>query len=167
MATRSYELLPRELLEALGTLLVSFSELEESLHFAIAFTFAPAEQRAYCLTAGLPFRTLVEKFGALYHDLPRRKVTSEDVTSFCAVLNTLNEQRNQLVHAIWLSGEGDAVHRTSRRATPKQGLHERSEPVNAAEVLALARKCDDTESTLFTYVLAAGEPPTRASFASS
>jgi hypothetical protein len=150
-------------LQALGTFLVAFSELEETLHFAIANVFAEAETRAYALTAGLSFRTLVEKFGAVYQDTPRRNSAPGDVREFCRHLGTLNDERNQLVHAIWLTFNGGMVHRGTRRASPRYGLHSESEPITAEAILALASKCDDASTKLYEYMSSTDSPPPHAS----
>jgi hypothetical protein len=91
----------------------------------------------------------------VYHDLPLRDATSTDVVAFCGYLGSVNDERNQLVHAIWLTLDDGAVHRAFRKATPKRGLHAKSEAVTAMTILALADKCDEADRKLYQYILAA------------
>lgn len=163
MSNRWYELPPDELLLALGTLLVAFSKLEETLRFVIGRKFGEAESRCLALTTGLTFRVLVDKFGAIYRDLPlRRGATSEDITAFCAHLSKINDDRNRLVHAIWHISDG-TVHGGWRRATSKRGLHSNSDLVTATPVRALADRCDEADTKLIEYLLASESPPPHAS----
>src|SRR5438128_1219794 len=93
-----------ELFRALGILVVNFAALEESLHDAIWLTAAPANDMKVInvLTAGLPFRTLVEKFGALCIEAPELRVEKSDVAAFCSHLNDLNQRRNEYIHSAWM-----------------------------------------------------------------
>jgi hypothetical protein len=127
----------RELREALGDLVLGFVALEEDLHdaiFVLAEKECPRDRRTVSvLTAGLGFRTLVGKFGALCNELRPVEVSQADVVEFCNHLNRLNDRRNQMVHSAWVWAErGPAgVHRRKRTADPKKGF---SHPLGRATV---------------------------------
>jgi len=136
----------------LGILVVNFAALEESLHDAIWLTAAPKSNMKVInvLTAGLPFRTLVEKFGALCKEVPGVRVPSADVTAFCSRLNELNQRRNEYIHSAWTFRDpGQAPARFKRTAKAKDGFSLNVTPAPITEILGLARELLEAERKLW------------------
>ncbi len=161
--SRDYDLPPTDLLVALGTLLVAFSELEETAYFAISYPFGEHSDRAQALAAGTMFRGLIDKFGALYQGLPLRNHTPEDVHAFCKHLQGLNSERNRIIHAVWLPLDDGTVHTASRRREAHNGLFGKSTPITAAAIMDLVDRLDAAAHKLLEYALSADAPPTHAS----
>jgi|SRR6266699_2507802 len=142
------------LFRALGILVVNFAALEESLHDAIWVTVPANEMKSInVLTAGLPFRTLVEKFGALCMEAPNLRVPKSEVDAFCAHLNNLNQKRNEYIHSAWIFRDPERVPtRFKRTAKAKAGFSLNVTPVPVKEVLALADELVEAENKLWGIV---------------
>ena len=138
---------------ALGGLVVNVAALEEALHDAI-FLLAGGENQAIgVLTAGLPFRTLVDKFGALCAGLEVQRPPSKSVIEYCAHLNTLNEQRNSLIHSGWNLRDARRGHRRFKRtAKAKTGFKLNPTAVKAEDVHLLSDQFREAEKKLWEFV---------------
>ena len=86
-----------EIVAALGTLVINVAALEESLHDAIQVLSGINNVSIGVLTAGLSFRQLVERFGALCFELKTCRVPVDEVRKYCAHLDALNDNRNLLI----------------------------------------------------------------------
>ena len=128
------------------------------MHFALTNPFGSTSELASVLASATMFKQTIQKFGALYQSLPLPAEKKVDLKGFCNHLEKLNEARNSLVHAIWLTLESGQVQRAFRRPTAAKGLRSESIDVSAAEIIALADQLDDASTKLFEFVLAA-EPP--------
>jgi hypothetical protein len=134
---------------ALGALVINFAALEESLHDAI-WAVAGGSPAVSVLTAGLPFRTLVEKFAALRRDVPLPSVPQSQVEAYCAGLLNLNDRRNKLVHSSWRFREvGEAPRRARRRVRAKTGLTLETASVAPSQIHALAEELRLAEQKLW------------------
>jgi hypothetical protein len=141
------------LYEALGRLVVQFSWLEDNLHDAFAVALHPSDVRfTNVLTAGLQFRTLVEKLGTLLRDHPERRVSPEDLQDFCAHLLTLNEQRNSTIHSVYgrtRTGEQKAYRRSARM---KAGFSLNVRDVAVSDIDELCAHVEEAEKKLWEVV---------------
>jgi hypothetical protein len=132
---------------------VNVAALEESLHDAIYLLAGGENPAVNVLTAGLPFRALVDKFGALCsaHSTPR--APTSEVTAYCGHLGSLNDERNAIIHSAWNLREGRGSHRRSKRtAKPKGGFSLNVKNVTAGEIRDIADKFVAAEKKLWEYV---------------
>src|SRR3989442_13193865 len=95
------------LLQALGSLVVRFSILEESIRDVIMLVSDSKGNVVPILTSGLPFKTLVEKFGAVCVESAPAYGSPDEIKAFCGLLHKINEDRNALVHSVWPSEPSD------------------------------------------------------------
>lgn len=120
---------------------MNFAALEESLHDAIWLASAPGSEMKVInvLTAGLSFRTLVDKFGAVCMEATDLRVPKEDVAAFCGRLNDLGQRRNEYIHSAWQFRDPnkDPI-RFKRTARPKAGFSLNVAPSPVADILQLA-----------------------------
>ena len=111
------------------------------------------------LTAGLAFRTLVEKFGAVWHDCALAPATSgisdADLADICKDLNALNDERNSLIHSTWVMtrDEHPSV-RTKSSADARTGLEFKVTEVAVEDVRALAARIERVEVRLLGIAFA-------------
>jgi len=140
------------LLRALGRLVLAHSEVEESLRAAIALNVGTDLVAAEILTAGISFRSLVDKFGALYREVNGDPSYREMLRAFCNHLSDLNEQRNSLIHASWLHFDTGEVRRLRRSATPHKGLVTSSHGVAPADIEQLVATLAAADTKLWAYV---------------
>jgi len=141
-----------QLFRALGILVVNFAALEESLHDAIWLAAAPGSEMRMInvLTAGLPFRTLVEKFGAVCIEAKDLRVSKEEVVSFCARLNELNQRRNEYIHSAWqFRDPTQDPTRFKRTARPKAGFSLNVSTAPVAEIRKLIEDLLEAERILW------------------
>ena len=143
-----------QLLYALGALVVNFSALEESLHDAIVLLAKECDMATVnVLTAGLQFRTLVEKFGALCTEAAELRVPPTDVHEYCKFVLGLNDERNRYVHSAWGIAPKDTGHRRfKRRAKAKSGFQFDIQDVLPAEILDLAERLRQADRKLWEIV---------------
>jgi len=138
---------------ALGGLVINFAALEESLHDAIRVAINGNESTD-ALTAGLSFKVLVEKLGAVCVDLGTSPATPKEIRAFCDRLEKLNDRRNQLIHSTW-GLSADRVRRTrrsKRSASAKGGFEVRVTHTSVAEVRAVADECIEADRKLWEIV---------------
>ena len=149
------------LLNALGALVVSFSALEESLHDAIVMLAVECDMATVnVLTAGLQFRSLVEKFGALCTKAAELRVPPTDVHKYCTLVLRLNEERNRYVHSAWGITHKDTGHRRFKRsAKAKSGFQLDIQDVSSAEILDLAERLRQAEQKLWEIRPMITSPP--------
>ncbi|MDB4883283.1 MAG: hypothetical protein JWL95_2049 [Gemmatimonadetes bacterium] len=142
-----------DVVTALGELVLSVSWLEETLHDAIWLLSGADNRAVQILTAGLPFRTLIEKLGAIAVDLRTSTVPADDVIAYCKHLDALNERRNTIIHSAWHLDADEGNHRRFKRsAKPKSGFSLNVRPIAAADIYSLAREFRDAERKLWEIV---------------
>ena len=142
-----------DLARALGALVINFAFLEEALHDAILITTGCPLGVVNVLTAGVQFRALVEKFGALCADATDLRVPKADVEAFCRRLVALNEQRNALVHSAWLvQRDTEPTRRVRRRADAVRGFTYAVTEVKPEQIDALAQELLAVEAKLWEIV---------------
>jgi hypothetical protein len=151
MDPRPYELPPAPILQALGTLLLSRSELEETLHFVIADEFTQHADAARALLAGLPFRGLIERFEAVYRDRFPSPGGPEEIHSFGQQLEELERRRDALIHTIWLQWDTGETQRANRRPSRVAAARMEAGVVTATDILALAAELDLSSNRLVQY----------------
>ena len=157
MDARPYELPPAPILQALGTLLLSYSELEETLRFVIADEFTQHADADHTLIAEMPFCALVEKFGALYQDRLPPPESRGDIRAFSLRLSDLHDRRDELVHATWLQWDTGETHRASAR--PRTGSRTSGPRVlSATDILTLTTELDLASNRLVEYWSALRSP---------
>src|SRR2546428_12222651 len=100
-----------EIVIALGTLVVNVSAMEESLHDAIYVLSGGNNVAIGVLTAGLSFRQLVERFGALCFELKTCRLPPDDIKKYCAHLDALNDKRNLMIHSAWYVADSGGTRR--------------------------------------------------------
>lgn len=141
-----------DVLKALGALVVNVAAMEESLHDSIMLLAGPESAAIGVLTAGLNFRTLVEKFGALCVELKTHRGAVEDVKAYCKHLNDLNDKRNVIVHSAWNWLGTGGVRRYKRTAKPKSGFALSVTKTSPTEIRELAAAFFQAERKIWEYV---------------
>jgi hypothetical protein len=141
----------RDLLLALGELVVRHAALEESLRQAIWLQAQGERIVVDVLLTGLSFSTLVDKFGATFYE--HHPSSRLQVKELCSRLGALNDQRNSLIHSFWrpVSGSPDMT-RLKASAKPSSGLVMRSQGVPASVVHSLAEELGKAEEALWSLV---------------
>jgi hypothetical protein len=143
-----------ELLRALGSLVVNFSALEESLHDAIFIAAGGNDPVVSVLTSRMSFSTLVRKFGAVCVTVKPPLDASGDIQKFCNVLNAINEARNDLIHSAWSSnGPAGMPRRHKMSADVKKGLRLNPTDVPVSEIRDLIGKMEDADRKIWELVL--------------
>jgi hypothetical protein len=137
---------------ALGALVVNAAVMEESLHDAIWVMSGGDNPAISVLTAGLSFRYLVEKLGALCFELKNCSLPNEEVAKYCAHLNTLNEERNLMIHSAWNWGGSAGTRRYKRTAKIKSGFSLNVTPIKPEAIRDLADQYIEAEKKLWEYV---------------
>jgi hypothetical protein len=151
MSSRLYEPPPASILQALGTLLMSATELEETLRFVIADEFTQHADSARSLIAGMSFGTLVEKFGALYQNRFAPPDGPDEIRAFTLHLHDLYLRREALVHAIWLQWDTGDTQRTASRPSRPAGQRGDARVLASPDVLTLAAELDLASHRLAEY----------------
>ena len=141
-----------DVLKALGALVVNVAAMEESLHDAIMLLAGTENAAIGVLTAGLNFRTLVEKFGALCLELGTHRGTVDDVKGYCRHLNELNDKRNAIVHSAWNWLGSAGVRRYKRTAKVKSGFALNVTKTSPTEILEVAASFFQAERKIWEYV---------------
>ena len=136
----------KEITNALGELVVTFANLEDSLRDAISILASgPGAGRGsnimLVMTAGMNFRTLVQMFGAGCREIGPKDVGWDEVTTFCGHLDSLAAERNTYIHSGWEFGvEGELALRFKRQATAKKGFVFKVAEVDVDEILGLSSR---------------------------
>lgn len=154
----------QDLYQSLGELVATASIVEYSLRMAIRMPVQDADRKCHVvvhvLTAGLSFRDLVAKFGALHQELyPERKL---EVQALCTVLTGLNDKRNTFVHSEWWVQHLVAPIRT-RTTTRQNGLVQQVEQVDPDRVSDLVRQFSEADDQLHAFVRSLHAAPPTAS----
>jgi hypothetical protein len=151
MSSRLYEPPPASILQALGTLLISSTELEETLRYVIADEFTQHADSARSLIAGMSFNALVEKFGALYQDRFAPPDGPHEIRAFTLRLHDLHLRREALVHSIWLQWDTGETQQTANR--PSRPLAHRGDAgvLASPDILGLAAELDLASHRLAEY----------------
>ncbi len=138
--------LANQLYLALGRLVFCFTQLEESLQQAIWVTLGQLDG-IRPLIIGLTFRSLAEKFGAVYAERGLARPPHSDVAALCAHLVRLNDERNTLIHCAWgfwaESGMPLRTRRTSRGTSPVSLLMETVTPQQILDLSGQLKAADD------------------------
>lgn len=143
-------------LQALGLLVVTFGALEDSLRDAILIGAGGQDQMIPMLTAGMAFRALIDKFGAMCVCTRPPLRTSADIQPLCNVLNAINDDRNRLVHATWTSsGPAGVPRRYKMSANARNGLRLNPQDVPVSDILALVSRIEDADRKIWEIVAAA------------
>jgi hypothetical protein len=102
-------------------------------------------------SAGLGFRVLVEKLGALLTQFEYLHHTPKaDVIAFCNLLNAINDERNAIVHSAWIYvADEQRVERYKRSAKPRSGFEAGNVLVTPDEILAVAERCRTARERLW------------------
>lgn len=142
------------LLRALGSLVVNFSALEESLHDAIFVAAGGEDPVISALTSGMSFRTLVRKFGAVCVTVKPPLGSAPDIRKFCHVLDGINNARNDLIHSAWTSnGPAGVPRRHKMSADAKKGLKLNPTDVPVSVIGDLIRKIEDADRKIWELVV--------------
>jgi hypothetical protein len=137
---------------ALGALVVNAASAEEGLRDAI-YPIADEHDAVNVLTAGLPFRALVDKFGALCKQTGRARLPIEDVHAFCNALNGLYDERNVAIHSAYNLRVEDLPHRSYKRsAKPKTGFSLNVKAITASDIRDLAERFRQASQKVWEFV---------------
>jgi transposase len=148
MPTTSDSELDPELLQALGEVVVRHSGLEEALRDAIFLEAKADKVIVNVLYSGLPFRTLVEKFGAVYFE--HHPSHRSQIDALCSQLQGLNDQRNTLIHSFWTTSTySKDMMRLKESVSAKRGLSLRAETVSSVKVRELAIALGEAEDKVW------------------
>jgi hypothetical protein len=112
-----------DLARAIGVLIINVSALEESLRDGIRLTLGQGEE-IDVLAAGLPFRTLVEKFGALLFRLGTAKVPREEVQELCKHLDRFRGAERDISSAYVYAQSGEAAPLQAQREARHRIRHD-------------------------------------------
>ena len=146
-----------ELTCAVGSVVVNFSALEEGLHDAIWLLSGADNSAVHVLTAGMAFRILVEKLGALCEESGTARVPKEEVHEFCAHLQSLNQERNRIVHSAW-AWDDDLVQRYKRTAKGRGGFSLTVSDVEIDEIRRFGLEIGEAVKKLWEIVPLEDEP---------
>ena len=142
------------LLQALGSLVVRFSALEEFIRDVIMIASGSRDAAVPILTSRLPFKTLVEKFGAVCLEFGPVYGSPQDIKQFCSLLDKINDDRNELMHSVWPSEPSDAPYiRYKMSADRKKGLMMNVREVSAEEVNAIVARTVAAEAKLLEIAM--------------
>ena len=142
-----------ELARALGTLVINFSFLEESLRDAIQVTAGGNSGVVSVLTAGLHFKTLLEKFGLLCKEAPSLRVPKADVEAYCNALGSLTDERNAMVRSAYLFQRGkEPTCRSRPSGTGVAGVALPVAEFSPKDILRLATQLRSAEQRLWELV---------------
>lgn len=125
-AQRDYlTLIPVDILEAIGAIVVNFAALEEALSRAIWFLLAAPDEGAqlfhHCVTAELSYKQKVWMFANLLYE--RYGISEEWLTEAKRRCFQAEERRNGFVHSVWQTWfpqKPNAVIRLKTRARGKK-----------------------------------------------
>lgn len=132
---------------------MNVSATEEALHDAIWLLSGGENRAVHVLTAGLSFRVLVEKLGALCKELGTARVPVEEVAGICSHLHKLNGRRNAIIHFAWsFRTETAEPERFKRTAKVKSGFLLNVTDIEVDEVLSLAEDFRRAEAKLWEIV---------------
>jgi len=144
----------KELLLALGELVVAFSSLEESLHDGIWIMIKPGDHSTTILTYRLPYKTLVDKFAILYQTKRNDTETATAIRSFATHLEAVGNDRNAMIHSWWTfdvdTGEGRRIRRQINRS---KGVRGEVVAITAGQVRAVTERVNSAEDKLWEYVI--------------
>jgi hypothetical protein len=131
--------------KALGALVINFSLLHYLLEDFSHEVFAISEKTASIVLSDLPFTSMIKKLRAcVKHRMP----SESDRKEFLSILKRAEqtaEQRNELMHALWIVNEGRPVFCYRRRkkaqsqAPPIGEIKAHSQAPSISEVNALTR----------------------------
>jgi hypothetical protein len=151
--------LANQLYVALGRLVFCFTQIEESLQHAIWVTLGRLDGVRPLIT-GLTFRSLTEKFGAVYAERGLARPAHSDVAALCAHLLRLNDECNTLIHSAWgfwaESGMPMRTRRTSRGTSPVSLF---METVTPQQILDLSGRLKGADDKLWQLILQIGDQP--------
>ena len=142
------------LLRALGSLVVNFSALEESIHDAIFMVVGGRDPVISALTSGMSFRTLVKKLGVVCVTVKPPLGSSPDIQKLCNVLDAINDARNDLIHSAWTSnGPAGVPRRHKMSADAKKGLRLNPTDVPISVIGDLIRRIEDADRKIWELVV--------------
>jgi hypothetical protein len=142
------------LLRALGSLVVNFSALEESLQDALFMAAGGQDPVISALTSGMSFRTLVRKFGVVCVTVKPPLGSAPDIQKFCNVLDAINDARNDLIHSAWTSnGPAGVPRRHKMSADAKKGVRLNPTDVPVSVIGDLIRKIEDADRKIWELVV--------------
>ena len=144
----------RELLAALGELVVAFSQLEASLHDSIWFLSGSSDQSATILTHGMSYRVLIDKFCALYSIRWPGSPDAKAILDFGGTLGALGEERNTMIHSFWLVDHSSGYNQRVRRSVHRlRGLSDKVTNVTPEQIAALTDRIEQADNKLIEFVM--------------
>ena len=137
--TDPYEGADRSLLQALGLLIVNFSQLEYTLTLGVAALMQGTrpDDSAHLVATKVNFRSMIDVFSCLYrYRCPTD--TYDTLDALCKGLDGLNARRNELVHSFWGTGDTPGALTRVRSVLRRNGAREEKVQVSESDVLTLA-----------------------------
>jgi hypothetical protein len=142
-----------ELRSELGSLLLSFSQLEESLADAVWMIVGLDGIETRILTYRMPFSRLVDKFAELFA-LKYPSFDADHLRQFCAALRKAGDDRNDLTHALWVfDTEAGLVQRHKVQKDKKRILRLDTDTVTPAKVRELVSRISALDDKLWELVI--------------
>jgi len=92
------------LYEPIGRFIVNFGGLEAELDFFSWSLLSPNQRLAQIAFAGLPFIAKVQKFSALFREHVKDAAVVARMDELRIAMESMNEERNRLIHAGWGAG---------------------------------------------------------------
>lgn len=141
-------------LRALGSLVANFAALEESLADAIFMAAGGKGQVVPILTAGMAFRALVRKFGAVCVTASPPLGSREDIGKLCSILDKINDDRNNVIHSAWsTTGPAGMPRRHKVSADARKGLRLNPQDVPVSEIRTLIARIEEGDRKIWELVV--------------
>ncbi len=146
------EPLPRSYLEALGKIVDAMSGAESALIYSISRIVGNDMDTTLCLIGGESIDILNSKANKLIHSRLKNEDLLKAFDMLRRRLDTLNEERNKYIHALWLT-DGPNVMRVKYTKRSKTGaLHQVDRHVEVQILLDLSRNIQESEDSLLKLV---------------
>jgi pullulanase/glycogen debranching enzyme len=144
--------LPARYLKALGMIVNTMSGAENGLIYTISSITANDIKTTLCLVGGESFDILNSKVNKLVHSRLKDKDLLDEFDALRKRLDTINEKRNQYIHAIWLPS-AKKVSRLKYKKKSKDGsLHQFDEHVELQRLTEVSLKLRESTDKLMKLV---------------
>ncbi len=150
----AYGNVDRGVLQAIGLVVVNFSQVQEALAFGVNVLMVGvlADDAADLMLRKLGFRELVEAFAGLYqHRFPGDDF--REVKDLCKELGRVNDARNHLIHSFWTLGDAAGRLGRYRKAVRRGGPKKWAESVSESDVIELAERANKAYGRVLELVV--------------
>ncbi len=139
-----YEGAEKTVLQAIGLVIVNFSQLEDLLRLGISALLVGSknDDAPDLVTSKLSFRSLIDVYGCLF-SLRFPNESPDAMLEECKRLEDVNEHRNRIVHSFWGTGATATTLTQLRTQVRRKGMVESKLQVSENELLEFATEIDE------------------------